>query len=269
MITERGEPRFIRRPVAIYARRVTYDRRDAREAQRNALAVELAEARRKLGVTGPVSRGATRPIVLTVALVAMAPVLVGVARRGPEQTWRDVRSAAMQTRTGREMFDTPPVVDPASETLTVGPAHVTLGGHDAEGDPLTVILVSAPVHGTLTRLDGTRIADRVEPGEVIYVPDEGFVGVDRFEVAVDDGTLRSAVSRRSVRVYEQPTAVAVVPRDEPPELTTQAPQRTSVEVTVEYLRRHQRALEVEPAPEPDRLLPPLVTNADIEAGRGR
>jgi hypothetical protein len=175
----------------------------------------------------------------------------------------------MQTRAGREWLDTPPVPDQASETLTMGPAHLVLDGHDADGDALSVIVVDAPVSGTLTRLDGTPIADRVDVGEVIYAPRAGFVGTDHFSFVLDDGTLRSEVAHRHVRVYEQPAAVVVVEPEVAPVTGLRREQRTAVEVTVEMLRRHQAAAEAMEVPSSEPLLPPIVTNADLEAGRGR
>ncbi len=261
---------------------MTYDRSDAREARRNALAIELADVRRKLGdrARAGAKPSATWPIVSSVALLAISPILVGVARQGPQRAWHDVQHAArawaLETETGRELFDTAPVVDEASETITMGAARVTLGGHDEDGDALTVIIVRRPSSGTLTRLDGTPIEDRVAESDALYVPDPGFVGEDEFAIAVDDGTLRSATSRRRLRVYAPTVAPELLPRATPEEGMSPARSRralTSAQITTEYLLRRERAFETDPSSprEPTRsvLLPPIVTNADLEAGRGQ
>jgi len=67
------------------------------------------------------------------------------------------------------------------------------GTFDAEGDAMTVRLVTGPDHGQLTlEADGT----------FTYVADEGFTGLDRFEFVVTDGMGDSVVKRVRLRVPE-------------------------------------------------------------------
>ncbi|MDO9456450.1 LamG-like jellyroll fold domain-containing protein [Nocardioides sp.] len=93
--------------------------------------------------------------------------------------------------------------------LTVAAPGVLTNDTDADGDDLTAAAVTQPAHG-----DVTLGAD----GAFTYTPDAGFVGVDSFTYAADDGTVDSAPATVSITVEEAgqpspnqaPTAVADV-----------------------------------------------------------
>lgn len=63
------------------------------------------------------------------------------------------------------------------------PVNLTLAGSDADGDPLTFVIVTQPAHGTLT---GT-------PPNLSYISSEDYHGPDAFTFRVNDGLLDSGV----------------------------------------------------------------------------
>ncbi len=68
----------------------------------------------------------------------------------------------------------------------VVPAPGVLGNDDdPDGDPLDVVVTAPPLHGTLS-LSST--------GRIVYLPDEGFVGVDTFSYTVSDGVATSTAT---------------------------------------------------------------------------
>jgi MYXO-CTERM domain-containing protein len=88
-------------------------------------------------------------------------------------------------------FNDPPVALPQSVAAEEdGPAGVTLAGADADGDPLTYTVVSAPSHGALS---GTAPA-------LTYTPAADFAGSDAFTFKVNDGTVDSAAATVSITV---------------------------------------------------------------------
>lgn len=71
---------------------------------------------------------------------------------------------------------------------------LTLTGSDADGDPLTYIIVTPPSNGTLTEaptffmmLMSFSNSQVVSPN-LIYTPNSNFNGVDSFTFKVNDGT---------------------------------------------------------------------------------
>ena len=89
-------------------------------------------------------------------------------------------------------------------------AQPTLAGNvlgndsDPDGDPLTARLISTPGHGTV---------DLKPRGDLVYVPEPGFVGVDTFQYRANDG-----------KVDSNPATVtlSVVPPNHPPVITSTA-----------------------------------------------
>jgi len=78
---------------------------------------------------------------------------------------------------------------------------ITLSATDAQGDPLTYAVVSAPANGTLS---GT-------PPNVIYTPAANYNGSDSFTFKANDGALDSAVATVSITVSslnDAPVAVS-------------------------------------------------------------
>lgn len=101
---------------------------------------------------------------------------------------------------------TPANQPPVAEGKLVGmdedtPTAITLTGSDADGDPLTYVLVGGPSHGTLS---GTG-------SNLTYTPEPNYSGSDSFTFRVNDGTVDSNEATVSITVYavnHPPTAVA-------------------------------------------------------------
>lgn len=90
--------------------------------------------------------------------------------------------------------NTAPVVINGSGVTTIGTAlnaSVSPLATDAEGDPLTFSVVTAPAHGTLT-LNGD--------GTFVFTPDAGFTGTDSFTFRANDGLLDSNVGTFNLTV---------------------------------------------------------------------
>ena len=104
-------------------------------------------------------------------------------------------------------------------TLDVGATHGLLANDtDANGDPLSAVLVDGPAHGTLT-LD----AD----GSFVYTPEADYTGMDSFLYAADDGTGEGNVATVNISVdpvNDRPTAANdFVETDEDAPLTLELP----------------------------------------------
>ena len=97
---------------------------------------------------------------------------------------------------------TPLAVDDAAETMEGTAVFIDVLANDSDpnGDTLTVVEVSAPVHGTAVAAAGT----------VEYTPGPDFHGTDRFTYVVGDGsglTARAAVEVTVLPVNDPPLAV--------------------------------------------------------------
>ena len=66
--------------------------------------------------------------------------------------------------------------------LTVGAPGVLGNDSDADGNPLTAILLTQPTHGTVTLSPN---------GQFVYVPATNFSGSDSFTYKANDGSLDS------------------------------------------------------------------------------
>lgn len=86
------------------------------------------------------------------------------------------------------------------------PTTVELPCQDPNGDPVTFALAPNPAHGTLSELHVE------EPGSVVYTPDAGFLGPDRFEIVVSDGA-NSAFPDFEVEVVGRPGQPVCQPAD--------------------------------------------------------
>ena len=87
--------------------------------------------------------------------------------------------------------NTPPVANPQTVTTAEDTATgITLTGSDAEGNPLTYSVASAPSHGTLS---GTA-------PNLIYTPAADFNGADSFTFKANDGTSDSATATVGIAV---------------------------------------------------------------------
>ncbi|SDD06159.1 Calx-beta domain-containing protein [Pedobacter soli] len=111
----------------------------------------------------------------------------------------------------------PEVNSPAISTNEDTVVNGTIAAGDAEGDPLTFAVGTAPVHGKVVlNADGT----------YTYTPDPNYSGTDSFTVSVSDGkggTTRVSISVTVNPVNDAPVATA-------PAITT--PQNTPVNGTI-------------------------------------
>ncbi|HEX5220995.1 MAG TPA: Ig-like domain-containing protein [Verrucomicrobiae bacterium] len=101
------------------------------------------------------------------------------------------------------------------DTLT----PITLTGSDAEGTPLTYVLVNSPVNGTLS-------AFNTNTGTLTYLPNTNYNGGDSFTFRVNDGTNLSTVATVTITIIP----VADEPRAANQGLTT--PEDTPLPITL-------------------------------------
>jgi VCBS repeat-containing protein len=91
---------------------------------------------------------------------------------------------------------TPVAVDSSWSTsqdtaLVASAPGLLAGASDADGDPLSAVVVTLPAHGSVT----------IDPsGSFIYTPSAGYVGPDAFTFAASDGVTTSAAATASVTV---------------------------------------------------------------------
>lgn len=76
-------------------------------------------------------------------------------------------------------------------TLTVGTPGVLANDSDADGNPLSAVLLSSPTHGTLAWNSN---------GSFTYTPTAGYSGTDSFTYAASDGTAQSTSALVSLTV---------------------------------------------------------------------
>ena len=96
--------------------------------------------------------------------------------------------------------EAPLAVDDAAETAEDTPVTIAVLANDSDpdGDTLTVVEVSAPAHGTAVVADA---------GEVVYTPEPGYHGTDRFTYVVGDGSGLTAQAAVEVTVLAAPLTV--------------------------------------------------------------
>jgi RHS repeat-associated protein len=111
--------------------------------------------------------------------------------------------------------DPPRAFDQSLETLQETPIDIVLVGSDPDADPLSFSVVDAPMHGALS---GT-------PPELVYLPGDGFHGVDRFTFQVDDGELTSSPATVSI---------TVIRRNDPPEIVSTPPPSVEEGAVYDY-----------------------------------
>jgi C1A family cysteine protease len=96
--------------------------------------------------------------------------------------------------------NTPPVTNGDQYTLlkntslVLAAPGILVNDTDANGDPLTAVLGTGPVTGTLTLLAS---------GQFTYTPNAGFVGTDSFTYRAHDGTVAGNLATVRLRVTEQ------------------------------------------------------------------
>jgi hypothetical protein len=128
---------------------------------------------------------------------------------GSKQFWRGFQIGCYTCHLGPGNSDPNPnraaVVTNADASTTMGAAvTVALTASDADGDPLTLRVVSQPAHGTAA-IHGT---------QATYFPEPGFTGGDSFTFAAWDGSTDSnlgTVSLSVASITETPTPPTATP----------------------------------------------------------
>src|SRR4029077_15143939 len=64
------------------------------------------------------------------------------------------------------------------------PANITLRGYDPNGNNVTFIVLSAPIHGTLSGI----------VPDLVYTPNTGYQGIDSLSFTVSDGFFGSSMA---------------------------------------------------------------------------
>jgi hypothetical protein len=112
--------------------------------------------------------------------------------------------------------DAPVAIDQSLSTTEDTPLSLTLGATDLEGDALTFVVVTSPVHGSLS---GTA-------PNLVFTPSPDYSGSDTFTFKVNDGSLDSAIATVGITISganDEPTASALA-------ITT--PEDTAVAVSL-------------------------------------
>jgi MYXO-CTERM domain-containing protein len=89
-----------------------------------------------------------------------------------------------------------PVAQAGNASSAGAAIAITLQGSDADGDVLTYTVVTQPSHGAL---------EGAAPS-LVYTPEAGFAGIDRFTFTVNDGQADSAPAEFAVTVTAAPKA---------------------------------------------------------------
>jgi M6 family metalloprotease-like protein len=97
--------------------------------------------------------------------------------------------------------DAPVALAQSRATSDSVPLAIRLAGTDVENDPLSFVIVTEPLHGTLS---GTA-------PEVSYVSEAGYAGADSFTFKVNDGALDSEVVTVSLTVNPVAPVITVPP----------------------------------------------------------
>lgn len=169
------------------------------------------------------SPGTTGSVTLAGTVIAYEPASSRVGEDTFTYTVSDPQGATDET-TVTVIVDAPNRPPLAGNFITTTPqdvpVDVSLAGDDPDGDPLTFEIVTAPVHGTLSAPEGSRVT---------YTPASGFVGPDLFTYRVADSEGASDVGTIAVDVTETaelnrpPTA---------PDLDVETEEGTVVEITL-------------------------------------
>jgi hypothetical protein len=122
---------------------------------------------------------------------------------GRKDFWRGFQIGCYACHNGPDSEDASPnsapkVVNASLTTAMDSAATLTLDASDADGDPLTLRIVSQPTHGTVA-LDGRGAT---------YFPEAGFTGDDSFTFAAWDGSINSNLGSVAVSVSEAPRVCA-------------------------------------------------------------
>ncbi len=123
------------------------------------------------------------------------------------------------------IYNTAPVAGPQPSIFIPenGSELITLKASDVNGDALSFFIDDNPSHGTLAEFDA-------DTGEVVYAPETGYVGSDKFSFGVNDGDLESNDSVVSIHVGEKGDENNLpVPEDQ----SVSTDEDTSVDIVLE------------------------------------
>jgi len=123
------------------------------------------------------------------------------------------------------IYNTAPVAGSQSSIFVSenGAELITLKASDVNGDALSFFIDDDPSHGTLSEFDA-------DTGEVVYTPETGYIGSDKFSFRVDDGDLESNESTISIHVGEEGDENnSPVPEDQ----SVSTDEDTSVDIVLE------------------------------------
>ena len=135
---------------------------------------------------------------------------------GTKHFWRGFQVGCYTCHSGPHNGDRNPnrpavASDTSASTVAGAPVPVSLSATDADGNALTLRIVSQPAHGTVG-LDGT---------QATYFPAAEFAGADSFTFAAWDGSSDSNLGTVSVTVNPLPTTATTTPTPtETPHVTT-------------------------------------------------
>jgi hypothetical protein len=126
-----------------------------------------------------------------------------------------------------------------SRTLTVAGPGVLGNDDDIDGDSLTAVKVTDPVHGVLTLAAN---------GGFSYTPNAGFVGADAFSYKASDGSLSSPTRVVSLTVTDVPATPTPTPSPTPSPTPTPSPEPSPTpEVTAEVTPIPEETASPEPS----------------------
>jgi len=117
--------------------------------------------------------------------------------------------AATSSITVTNLPDAPTAVADAylattNRTLSIPAPGVLRNDTDPDGESMSTIKVSDPMHGILT----------LNPdGSFTYIPDSSYAGTDSFEYRISDGVLESAIVTVSLNVASQPNFIIIYADD--------------------------------------------------------
>ena len=166
---------------------------------------------------------------------------------GPGAVRPGVDPATNERQPDDNGIDDPPVAfdDPVtSRSGKAVPVVVTANDYDPDGEAIAVVAVGTPAHGTV---------DIANASTVVYQPEPGYVGLDRFDYTIVDGngTEASAVVILELLPVDAPNQ-APVARDDVAEtgpdvgvvidvlLNDVDPERDALRVGVVHAARHRR-----------------------------
>lgn len=156
----------------------------------------------------------------------------------------DTSAAVTFTLTVRSVNDAPTAAADSfivlkDRTLNVGVPGVLLNDHDIDGDPLTAVKVTNPVHGVVVL---------ASDGSFSYTPAGGYTGLDAFSYKAFDGSLSSPIRVVSLTVTAVPPVPTPTPVPTPVPTPTAEPTATPEPTLPEPTPTSEPSASVAPSP---------------------